>query len=98
MEANPPIYNTNYINDTESALNLIGEVDTKEFLLNLNLGTMIQNEEDVSELAGKVNMINPIHVSDPVVKPIEKRPIHGKLKTLSEKEDYDRFISNEMGR
>ena len=43
-------------------------------------------------------MINPIHVSDPVVKPIEKRPIHGKLKTLSEKEDYDIFISNEMGR
>ena len=47
VEANPPIYNTNYINDTDSALNSIEKFGSKGFLLNLNLGTMIQNEEGV---------------------------------------------------
>lgn len=98
MEANPPIYNTNFINDTESALNLIGEVDSKGFLLNLDLGTMIQNEEDVSELFGKVNLINHVHISEPGLKPIEERPIHRELKALLEKEGYDGFISIEMGK
>ena len=32
MEANPPIYNTNYINNTKSALNLIQKVNSKGFL------------------------------------------------------------------
>ena len=43
MEANPTLYNTNYINDTGAALELIKEVDSKGFLLNLDLGTMIYN-------------------------------------------------------
>ena len=50
MEANPPIYHTNYVNDTGSALQLIEEVDEKGFLLNLDVGTMIQNKEAVEEL------------------------------------------------
>ena len=37
MEANPPIYNTNYINDTKSALDLIEEVGSKGFKLNLDV-------------------------------------------------------------
>lgn len=41
MEANPPIYNTNYINDTKSALELIEQVDSKGFKLNLDVGTRI---------------------------------------------------------
>ena len=98
MEANPLIYNTNFINDTESALNLIEKVDSKGFLLNLDLGTMIQNDEDVSELIGKVSLINHVHISEPGLKPIEERPIHKELKALLEKEGYDRFISIEMGK
>lgn len=98
MEANPPIYNTNFINDTESAFNLIERVDSKGFRLNLDLGTMIQNKEDVSELLEKVNLINHVHISEPGLKPIEERPIHKELKALLEKEGYDRFISIEMGK
>ena len=98
MEANPPIYNTNYINDTKSAFDLIKRVDSKGFLLNLDLGTMIQNEEDVGELVGKVSLINHIHISEPGLKPIEERAIHSELKVLLEKEGYDRFISIEMGK
>lgn len=98
MEANPPIYNTNYINNTESALALIEKVNSKGFLLNLDVGTMIQNDENVNGLAGKVNMINHVHISEPGLKKIEKRKIHSELKELLERENYDRFISIEMGK
>ena len=98
MEANPPIYNTNFINSTESAFDMIDKVDSKGFLLNLDLGTMIQNEEDVRELTGKVRLINHVHISEPGLKPIVERPIHSELKVLLTKEGYDRFISIEMGK
>ncbi len=98
MEANPPIYNTNYINDTNAAFGLIDEVDSEGFKLNLDLGTMIQNEEDVSELTGKVYLINHVHISEPGLKPIEERTLHSKLKDLLIKERYQGFISIEMGK
>lgn len=98
MEANPPIYNTNYINDTISALDLIEKVDSAGFLLNLDVGTMIQNEEFIEELIGKVCLINHVHISEPGLKTIEVRPIHRKLKEILEAEKYQGYISIEMGK
>lgn len=98
MEANPPIYNTNYINDTISALKLIRKVESKGFLLNLDVGTMIQNQERVSELTGQVQYINHVHISEPGLKLIEKRNIHRELKELLMSEHYTGYISVEMGK
>ncbi len=98
MEANPPVYHTNYINDTVSALELIDKVDSKGFLLNLDLGTMIQQEEHVEELQGKVTYINHVHISEPGLKPIQERSLHIQLRELLEKEHYQGFVSIEMGK
>ncbi len=98
MEANPPIYNTNYINDTVSAIELIEEVNSPGFLLNLDIGTMIQNKESVDELKGKVKLINHVHISEPGLKPIEKRVLHKQLKEVLAAEGYHGYISIEMGR
>lgn len=98
MEANPPIYNTNYINDTKSALELIKEVDSKGFLLNLDVGTMIHNNEDAQELVGSVKRINHVHISEPGLKPIEERDLHKELRKVLDSEGYQGFISLEMGR
>lgn len=98
MEANPPIYNTNYINDTASALRLVEEVSSDGFKLNLDLGTMIYNDESVDVLIGKVHLINHVHISEPGLKTIERRRIHQDLKELLLSEGYDRFISIEMGK
>ena len=57
MEANPSIYNTNYINDTPSALRLIEEVDCEGFRLNLDVGTMIYSGERVEILKNKVHLL-----------------------------------------
>ncbi|MBR1391643.1 MAG: sugar phosphate isomerase/epimerase [Lachnospiraceae bacterium] len=96
MEANPPIYNTNYITDTMAALKLIEEVNSAGFLLNLDVGTMIQNGESVDELKGKVELINHVHISEPGLKPIEKRPLHKLLREVLIDEGYQGFISIEM--
>ena len=98
MEANPPIYNTNYINDTSSALELIKQVDSEGFKLNLDVGTMIQNGESVSELKDSVRLINHVHISEPGLKPIEEREIHKDLKNILEVELYQGFVSIEMGK
>lgn len=98
MEANPPIYNTNYINDTVSALELIEKVESEGFLLNLDVGTMIQNEESVKELCGKVKLINHVHISEPGLKPVEERKLHQDLKHILMDEGYQGFVSIEMGK
>ena len=98
MEANPPIYNTNFVNDTFSAIDLIDKVDSKGFLLNLDVGTMIENHESVEMLCGRVEYINHVHVSEPGLKPIEKRELHAQLVELLKKEKYNRFVSIEMGK
>ena len=98
MEANPPIYNTNYINDTKAALDLIEKVGSKGFLLNLDVGTMIENNESVSVLEGRDHLINHVHISEPGLKAIEKRDLHKELITFLKETGYDGYVSIEAGR
>lgn len=98
MEANPTIYNTNYINTTSEALKLVERVNSKGFLLNLDIGTMIQNNEEAEVLVGKVRFINHVHISEPGLKLIKARGLHQDIKMVLEKEHYQGYISIEMGK
>ena len=98
MEANPTIYNTNYINDTAAALHLIQEVNCEGFRLNLDVGTMIHNGESVDILRDKVHFINHVHISEPGLKPIIRRGLHKELKALLQAEGYCGYVSIEMGK
>lgn len=98
MEANPTIYNTNFINTTSSALELIEKVNSDGFKLNLDVGTMVQNEESVWELVGKVHLINHVHISEPYLKPIKQRILHKEIRHILLEEKYEGFISIEMGK
>lgn len=97
LEANPPIYNTNYINDTKAAIELIHKVNSDGFKLNLDLGTMIQNRESLDELTDNINLINHVHISEPGLGSIKHREIHKELSNFLNDSKYDRFISIEMG-
>lgn len=97
MEANPPIYNTNYVNDTLTALQLVEQVGSEGFKVNLDVGTMIENKESTNILRGKMKHINHIHISEPYLKPIKHRKIHTVLRDCLIREDYVGFISIEMG-
>lgn len=98
IEANPPIYNTNYVNDTETAFDLIEAINSPGVKLNLDIGTMIQNGESLSELERKVEFINHVHISEPGLKAIKERELHQQLKGILKSESYQGFISIEMGK
>lgn len=98
MEANPTIYGTNYINTTQEAFALIDEVASANFKLNLDVGTMIYNQEAVSGLAGKAEYINHVHISEPNLVLIEKRKLHQELADWLREVKYEGFVSVEMGR
>ncbi len=97
MEANPAIYNTDYINDTLSALRLVDEVGSEGFKLNLDIGTMLENKESVDILRGNIALVSHVHISEPYLKPIEKRDIHREVLEILKSEGYNGFVSIEMG-
>ena len=98
MEANPPIYHTNYINDTKSAIGLVKEVNSKGFLLYLDVGTMIENEESLEELRDNIHLINHVHISEPNLKLIVKRCLHMELADILKNSGYQGYVSIEMGK
>lgn len=97
MEANPAIYNTNYVNTTKEALALVESVNNQGFLLNFDLGTVIENNEDLSVLEGKGHLINHVHISEPHLKKIEHRSLHHQLADILRSEQYTGYVSIEMG-
>ena len=80
------------------SLELIEQVDSEGFQLNLDVGTMIYNSEKVSILAGKGHLISHVHISEPGLKPIEERELHNELAGILESEKYRGFVSIEMGK
>lgn len=98
MEANPPIYNTNYINTTPQAMELAGTVRSDGFKVNLDTGTIIENKEPLSLLEGRIHMVNHVHISEPGLKMIQRRALHQELAELLRKENYQGYVSIETGR
>lgn len=97
LEANPPIYNTNFINTTKEAIDLIKETGSDGLKLNLDLGTMICNDEGLDILKGNEDLINHVHISEPGLSVVKERKIHLELKDMLEEAGYTGFVSVEMG-
>lgn len=102
MEANPVIYQTNYINTTKEAIQLIREVASDGFRLNLDVGTMLANKERVEVLEGSAALISHVHLSEPFLKPIgrqrERRDFHGELAAFLREQGYQGYVSVEMAK
>ena len=64
------------IQGTEEAIEFIKTVDSPGCRLNVDVGTMIYNNESVSVLEGRVDLISHVHISEPGLKPIEERQLH----------------------
>lgn len=97
MEANPPIYNTNYINYTSEAIELIEKVNSEGFRLNLDMGTVVYLEENLDVLDGHYDLVNHVHISEPGLKPVEKRICHNVLSEILKTNAYQGYVSIEMG-
>ncbi len=93
LEANPPIYNTNFMNTTPEAFDICKRTNSKGVSVNVDLGTIIYNNESLDCVRENLSLVNHIHISEPQLAPIEKRELHLQLKELG----FDKFLSIEMG-
>lgn len=98
MEANPAIYDTDFINTTQEALAFIKDVKAAGFGLNLDVGTMLVNGEDVALLADDTARISHVHISEPYLAAIQERILHKKLAALLKSKNYKGYVSIEMGK
>ena len=96
LEANPKIYNTNFINTTSEAISFVKKVDSKGLLVNLDMGTVIENNEDLDDIEQIISLINHIHISEPYLIKIQERDIHKRLANILDQLKYSKYISIEM--
>lgn len=96
LEANPPIYNTDYLNATPEACALAREVGCPGLRVNLDLGTMVENGEGVSDV--DLSLVNHVHVSEPHLAPVVARELHHDVAAALVAAGYEGFVSLEMGK
>ena len=97
LEANPPIYGTNFLNTTVDAFEMCRKVNHPGVRVNVDLGTMIYNNETIDILDDSIELVNHVHISEPYLKIIQKRSLHMKLLQKLKKLKYEKYISIEMG-
>jgi len=96
IEANPKMYGTNFINYTKEAVKIVKDVNSKGFRVNLDFGTIIANGESIDEIAGYMEYINHVHISEPGLSPLSQRGEHRELACLLREKLYKGFVSIEM--
>ena len=96
LEANPPVYGTNFMNTTPEAFTVMEQVDSDGCRINLDFGTIIINNEPIEMLRGKVRWVNHVHISEPQLALVEKREKHRQLAALLKEEGYTGYVSVEM--
>ena len=96
LEPNPTIYQTNFINTTQEAFDFVKELNLPALKVNVDLGTVIYNQEDLSVIKDNIKLVNHIHISEPNLEKIEKRQLHKDLKKLLVDSSYDHYVSIEM--
>jgi sugar phosphate isomerase/epimerase len=96
LEPNPPIYNTNFINTTEAALELCKKINTHGLGVNIDIGTVLYNNENLINIKDAIHLVHHIHISEPELAVIEKRPIHHELQALLNETNYQGYVSIEM--
>ena len=96
IEPNPTIYNTNFITKTEEAFDIVKKINNEGIAVNLDIGTMIQNNENIDILQNNIKYINHVHISEPNLEYIESRKLHIKIIELLNNNNYNGYISIEM--
>jgi sugar phosphate isomerase/epimerase len=99
LEPNPTLYGTNFINRTSEAIDFAKSINSAGFTVNLDSGTIIENNEsdEIFDLiTDNVNLISHVHISEPNLVQIAKQKLHQDLAATLRKAGYDKFISIEM--
>ena len=98
IEPNPIEYGTNFINNTEQAIELIKEVNHPNFKLHLDSGVMTINGENVEKaITDGFPYLRHFHISEKNLIPIYKgKTNHKKIANILRKLNYKHWVSIEM--
>jgi sugar phosphate isomerase/epimerase len=100
LEANPTIYQTNFINYSAEALDFVKSFNHPALGINLDLGTMINNHETIINVIQEDTLpyIFHVHISEPFLKLIDTQRMtwHREVLQALSKLKYDKTISIEM--
>ena len=94
LEANPPVYGTNFCNTSAEAFAFARRVP--HLAVNYDLGTLLTNGESLDILFENLDLVSHIHLSEPALAPIAPRPLHRELAHRLRKAGYAGFVSIEM--
>ncbi len=98
IEPNPAIYGGDFILSTQEAIELVKKVNSEGFKLNIDLGTITANNEDLEgTLMAALPFAGHIHISEPFLEKIDKnKNKHRKIKEILSNQGYDLALSIEM--
>lgn len=96
IEPNPIIYGTNFINYTNQAFKFVKKVNSEGIKVNVDFGTIIQNNENLNDVFENIDLVNHIHISEPNLVKIERRREHKELAKFLKDIDYRKYVSIEM--
>lgn len=97
IEANAPVY-TNYLTTTAEAVALVRGLGNPGLAVNYDLATALVAGERVEDAAEYLDCISHVHVSEPGLAPIRRRPEHARLARALREAGYGGFVSVEMAR
>ena len=96
LEPNPPIYNTNFLNTTAECAAFLRRLDHPALRMNLDMGTMIENKEDVELVRENIDLIHHVHVSRPGLAAVQPLALHRRLARVLHDTRYDGWVYIEM--
>ncbi len=96
LEANPAIYNTNFLNFTKDTCEFVKEINSEGLKVNIDFGTILENDENPHLIKTYKTIVNHIHLSVPYLEYVKKIENHKTLKKVFDKMDYQNYLSIEM--
>lgn len=96
LEANPPIYGTNFINSTDEAVAMVQKINQEGFRVNFDFGTVLANKESLDIVKENLQYIQHIHISEPWLAPVQITRQHEELAEILSRQKYAGFVSLEM--
>lgn len=97
FEANARVYDCRFITTTAEAIDLVAAVDTPGISLQIDMGTLILEDEDPSILHSAAPFAAHAHVSEPQLRPIGSTDLdHRPFASALRESGYSGFLSIEM--
>lgn len=96
LEPNPPIYHTNFLNTTLECADYLRRLNHPALRMNVDVGTLIHNAEEVSAVADNLDLVGHVHISRPGLAPVEGLALHRRLASVLKSGGYEGWVSIEM--